>query len=213
MPVVITSDGSRAQDAIDTLVPAAANTYRDVYVMGHGDTVWAALEKPDLAATERFVLVDLSDTVNFPHSETGRIRVYKISVDIERGENAANGEYIVYIGVVIEVDATDGSTKWSVVMHEEVDDQATDGVAKRHYEFGWNEGLDLEVSGGALVRGVSNAGDTDNVGWQTDVALDSPAGDAASAPGAGDLVMLVEETGGTGSISICVTVQYITEAT
>jgi hypothetical protein len=149
--------------------------------------------------------------VNFPHTETGKIRLYRLDVDIERGETAASGEYIVYIGVILEVDATDGSTSWILALHEEVDDESTDNVAKRHYVYKWDEGLDLEISGGALVWGVSNVGDTNDVTWQTDVSLDSPAGDAASPSGVGDLCMFVDETGGTGSMSICVTVQYITE--
>ena len=209
--VMQTSDGTQAQEAVNEWQPPRGSRYQDQYSMGHGDTFWAVLEKPDLAATERFVLVDLSDTVNFPHTEIGKARVYRLDIDIERGEAAASGEYIVYIGVVLEVDAANGSTSWMLALHEEVDDQETDDIAKRHYVFKWDEGLDLQITAGALVWGVSNIGDTDDVGWQTDVALDSPAGDATSAPGAGDLVMLVDETGGTGSLSICVTVQYLTE--
>lgn len=212
MGVMKTADGTQSQEATNELIPVRGSRYGDGYSMGHGDTFWAVLEQPDLAATERFILVDLSDVANFPHTETGKIRLYRLDIDIERGENAASGEFIVYIGVVLEVDATDGSTRWILALHEEVDDQSTDDIAKRHYVFKWDEGLDLEISAGALVWGISNVGDTDDVGWQTDVALDSPAG-AANFPGAGDLVMLVDETGGTGSLSICVTVQYITEST
>lgn len=212
MPVVKTANGSQSQEAINTLIPQRSNRYGDAFVMGHGDQFWAVLEKSDLAADEGFVLVDLSDTVNFPHTETGKVRVYSIHVDIERGETAASGEYIVYIGVITEVDATDGSTKWIAVMHEETDHQATDDAAKSFYIWQWPEGLDLEISGGAPVMGVSNVGHSANVIWQTDVALDSPIGDASNAPGAGDLVMFVDETGGTGTISLSVTVHYITEA-
>lgn len=211
MPVVMTTNGDHSQSADDTLVPQRANRYADAYVMGHGDTFWATLEKPDLAADEGFVLVDLSDNVNFPHTETGKIRLYRLDVDIERGENAASGEYIVYIGVITEVDATDGSTNWILVMHEETDAESTDDVARSFRSYKWDEGLDLEISGGALVMGVSNVGHSGDATWQTDVTLDSPIGDTSNAPGAGDLVMYVDETGGTGSISICVTVQYITE--
>jgi hypothetical protein len=210
---VKTADGSQSQEAVNELIPQRSTRYGDAFNMGHGDTFAAVLEQPDLAADEAFVLIDLSDTANFPHTETGKIRVYTIDVNIERGENAASGEYVVYIGTIIEVDATDGSTTWLLVLHEEVDDQATDGVSGRHFRYHWPYGLDLEVSGGAMVNVISNVGDSGETRWQTDVALDSPAGAAASAPGAGDLVMWVDETGGTGSISICVTVEYITEAT
>ncbi len=213
MGVMKTADGTQSQEAVNELIPERGSRYGDAYRMGHGDTFWAMLEEPDLAADQGFVLVDLSDIANFPHTETGKIRLYRLDVDIERGENAASGEFIVYIGVITEVDATDGSTSWILAMHEETDAESTDDAARSFRSYKWDEGLDLEISGGALVWGISNVGHTANGTWQTDVALDSPAGAAASAPGAGDLVMFVDETGGTGSISICVTVQYITEGT
>lgn len=213
MPVVKTADGSMSQEAVDTLIPQISSRYGDAYSMGHGDLFGAVLEKPDLAADEGFVLVDLSDTANFPHTETGKIRVYEIDVNIERGEAAVSGEYIVYIGVITEVDATNGSTKWFIVLHEETDAESTDDAARSHYHFEWREGFDLEIASDAPVWFVSNVGHSGDTTWQTDVDLDSPIGDTSNAPGAGDLVMYVDETGGTGSISICVTVAYLTEAT
>lgn len=212
MANVKTTDGSTSQESTDELIPQRSNRYGDGYVMGHGDTFAAVLEKPDLAADEGFILVDLSDTTNFPHSETGKIRVYTIDINIERGEAAASGEYLVYIGTIIEVDATDGSTTWLLVLHEEVDDQSTDDIAARHFRYHWPGGIDLEVSGGAMVNVISNVGDSGETTWQTDVNLDSPVGDASSPSGVGDLCMWVDESGGTGSLSICVTVEYITEA-
>jgi hypothetical protein len=98
-------------------------------------------------------------------------------------------------------------------MHEETQPDATNSTSRAFRTYHWNEGLDLEISGGVPVWGVSNVGHSGDATWQTDTALDSPIGDASSAPGAGDLVMFVDETGSTGSLSICVTVQYTTEAT
>lgn len=215
MPVVKTADGSQSQEAVNELIPQRSSRYGDAYGMGHGDLFGAVLEKPDLTASEGFVLIDLSDTANFPHTETGKIRVYEIDINVERGEAAASGEFIVYIGVITEVDATNGSTSWFIVLHEETDDQATDGISRSHYHYEWREGFDIEIDADAdaPVWFLSNVGDSGQTTWQTDVALDSPVGDASSAPGDGDLVMLVSETGGTGSISICVTVAYLTEAT
>jgi hypothetical protein len=212
MANVQTTDGSTSEQGLNELIPQRSNRYGDGYVQGHGATFVAVLEKPDLTADEGFILIDLSDTTNFPHSETGKIRVYTIDINIERGESAASGEYLVYIGTIIEVDATDGSTTWLLVLHEEIDDQATDGVAARHFRYHWPGGVDLEVSSGAMVNLISNVGDANDVTWQTDVSLDSPVGDASSPSGTGDLCMFVDESGGTGSLSICVTVEYITEA-
>lgn len=211
MGVMKTADGTQSQEAVNELIPVRGSRYGDQYQMGHGDTFWAVLEKPDLAADEGFILVDLSDTTNFPHSETGKIRVYAIDVNIERGENAASGEYIVYIGVITEVDDTNGSTSWFIILHEETDSESTDNAARDHFRYHWPEGLDLEIVSDAPAWGISNVGHSGDTTWQTDVSLDSPVGDASSPSGQGDLCMYVDETGGTGSISIAVTVQYITE--
>ena len=211
MSLLDTADGSQSKDAVNESIMVRGSRYGDLYSMGHGDTFWAVLEEPDIAATQGVILVDLSDTANFPHTETGKIRLYRLDVDIERGENAASGEFILYIGVITEVDATDGSTKWILAMHEETDAESTDDAARMFRSYKWDEGLDLEISAGVPVWGISNVGDAGSVVWQTDVLLDSPHGAAASASGTGDLVMLISETGGTGSISVSVTVQYITE--
>lgn len=209
MTTVKTSDGSASQEVVNELIARRGNRWGDAYVMGHGDTFAAMLEEAALAADQGMILVDLSDTVNFPHTETGKIRLYRLDINIER---KTTGQFIIYIGVIIEVDATNGSTKWLLVLHEETDDNATDDTAARHFSYHWPKGLDLEVSAGAMVNLISNVGDTDDVVWQTDVNLDSPAGAAASPSGTGDLVMFVDETADGGTLSICVTAEYITEA-
>lgn len=184
------------------------NENADAYTMLHGDTKIAVLRKADLAAEERFVLVDLSDSAQFPHTETGKIHLYAITLEAEK---KADGRFIIYFGVVIEVDTTDGSTKWFAIVDLEHDQNPTDATDRLLYKFAWDGGIDLEVDTGALVNVVSNTGDVDETGWDTDVALDSPIGDTSNAPGVGDLVMLLEEPSGTGTVSVTVTVEYITE--
>lgn len=201
MSIVLKTDGDSALQA--------GNANADAYVQGRGDTDFVVFRKADLAASEAFVLIDLSDSANFPHTETGRIRLYSLAVTTEI---QSDGQYIVYFGVVTEVDATDGSTKWIAALDLETVINPTDSTDRRNVLYHWPNGLDLEISGGALVKGLSNSGDSADADWQTDVALDSPLGDGLSAPGAGDLVMLVSETGGTGTLSITVTAEYITEA-
>jgi len=185
------------------------STGADGYVMGHGVTKVAVLREEDIAAAEAFVLVDLSDTTNFPHTETGRIRVYSLSITAEK---AGDGQFVLLIGVITEVDATDGSTKWFLVVDDEMVLNPTDSTDRIIVQFSWPNGLDLEVSAGAALNLISNDGHTGSVIWQTDVNLDSPVGATSSPPGAGDLVLYVEEPGGTGTISFTITVEYTTEA-
>lgn len=193
----------------DNYVAQEGNANGDAFVMGHGNTVVATLVKEDLAADEGFILVDLSDTTNFPHSETGKIRIYTIDIEYEV---KADGQFILYVGTIIEVDATDGSTKWLFAVDAETVSNPTDSTDRRHIRYHWPGGIDLEVSAGAMVNLISNVGDTNDVTWQTDVNLDSPVGDTSSPSGAGDLVAFLDETGGTGTFDFSITVEYITEA-
>ena len=209
MGTMKTANGSQPEQANNATIEQRGNRFGDTFAMGHGNIKQATLIKLALAATEAFVLVDLSDVANFPHSETGKIRLYGLTADLQ---TEATGVYIVYVGTIIEVDADNGSTDWLLALLVQTDDNPTDDDGHRQYRISWPEGVDLEVEGGAMVNTISNDGHSGNAAWQTDVALDSPRGDGLSAPGPGDLVMYVEETGGTGTISLSVTADYISEA-
>ena len=190
----------------------AGNADAAGYIQGKGNTVAVTFFKASLAATEAFALIDLSDTANFHHTEAGKLRVYSISVDTEK---ATDGQFIISIGVVTEVDATDGSVYFVWVLPLEWVDNPTDSTDSRR-GFRWSHpyGLDLEVDtvNDNLEKIVTNATELANVRWQTDVALDSPRGDTTVAPGEGDLVMLVDMTGGAGTVTVSVVVEYIAEA-
>jgi len=212
--LVQVNDGSRTAQSNGDVRTASGNKNLDAYVQGHGETYVACLFKADLAADEAFVLIDLSDTTNFPHVETGKIRLYTLDVVIE-AKTMTSGEGILYIGVITEVDADNGSTEWLWVMPVQTYLEASDDTDRRHYHFAYPWGLDLEVDGAndTLANGVSNSGDSGDTDWQTDTDLDSPAGDTNNSPGDGDLVMLWDETTDGLTVSITVTVEYATEAT
>jgi len=192
----------------DTTVIMEGNSDGVAYVEGKGQLDWAVLVKDDLAATEAFVLVDLSDTTNFPHASTAKLVLYHLSI---WGELKTSGQYVVTIGVISEVDATDGTAEWIWYLNSETDEQATDGIRQFHVEFNYPWGMDLVVASDALTNVVTNSELAADVTWQTDVSLDSPVGDASSPPGAGDLVALVEETTGGGTISLHILVGYRAE--
>lgn len=189
----------------------AGNANADAYVQGRGNTKFASLVKADLAADEGFVIIDLSDTTQFPHTETGRIRLYSLKVN---GEKASDGQYIVYFGVITELDADNGSTKWFLGLNLEAVNNPTDSTDRFSFEFEWPYGLDLEVDSDndKPYNFVSNAGHSGDTTWQNDTALDSSVADTDAIPNDGDLVMFVDETGGSGTISISVLAEYITEA-
>ena len=171
----------------------------------------------DTAADTGCVLVDLSDSTNFPHSDTNAIHL--LSLDLH-AEKASDGVFEIHVGVITEVDDENGSAEWVHTFHLEANGNATDSTDRfvDGLDFTLNgacpDGLNLAIVSGAtpyvINYGRTQAGSTN---WQTDVGLLSPAGAAAGAtgkPGAGDLVMLIDETSDAGTISWTVTGRYFT---
>ena len=174
----------------------------------------AHLSLEAIAATTRYVLVDLSDTTNYPHSKTSELHILGIEVDLE---THATGAFDLWFGAIIEVDASNGTANWIHVLHAEEDTNATDSAGVLHRSIdctlgGRNpEGWNLQVASDLLTRIITNSQEAGDTGWQTDVALASPAGAAAGAtgkPGPGDFVLKVEEVADTGTLDASITVLY-----
>lgn len=167
-----------------------------------------------VAATTGYVLVDLSDTTNYPHTKTVELHVLGLKV---RTEKASDGVYDLWFGVITEVDATDGSVKFFEVIHLESVHNPTDStdrlVLDIDYTLGGSSpaGINLNITGGAATKFVSSATLADSNVWQTDTGLLSPVGAAGGTtgkPGAGDLVLYVEEVSGTGTLDFGVLATY-----
>jgi len=143
-----------------------------------------------------YVLVDLSDTTNFPHANTNHI--------VLRGLNVVTGNanFDVYIGVVVENDATDGTAHWLYYSR---------GVTSESYRVP-EHGIDLTVDAtNKRLRFVrTNSTQADSVNWQNDTNRVSPVG-SATKPGVGDLVLWLDETAGTETVTGRVDVYYDTE--
>lgn len=168
--------------------------------------------KEAMAATARVILVDLSDTSGYKHSESNGIRLYKIILDAERQD----GQWTVRFGLVLECDATDGTVQWFFQVNIGNDDQATDDHSYRHVELDFSCGDDgyqlLRVASDASQRTVSNDTDLTQTWLQTDAGnLEDAQGSSAKSAGAGDLVVEFEEDSGAGTLSATVMVLYATE--
>ena len=160
------------------------------------------------------VLVDLSDTTNFPHHEDNWINVLGVFGSVE---TASDGPYDIWLGVISESDATNGTAEWFDVIHCQSPQNATDNLGhflfSRDYCLGGAnpDGINCKVTSGAtpyLATAQTQAGNTN---WQTDTGLLSPVGAAGSTtgkPGAGDIVAWIEETGGTGTCDWSLTLVY-----
>jgi hypothetical protein len=168
-----------------------------------------------IADSTAYVLVDKSDTANFPHNETNFINVLGLNASVE---THGDGIFDTWLGVITEVDATNGTAKWFDALHCENRDNPTDDTG--HFDFERDY-----TRGGAAPDGIcckvntdestpylgSNLTQEGNTNWQTDVGLASIAGAAGGStgkPGAGDIVMWVEEVTNGGTLDFCITLTY-----
>ena len=163
-----------------------------------------------VAASTPYVLVDLSDITNFPHKNTNALHLMGL---ILHAEKASDGVFDIWVGVVTECDATDGSTEWVHVYHLEASGNATDSTDRFaqliDFTLGGHDrdGVNLLVRGGATPHFASNQTQANNVSWQNDTNRVSPVG-TTTKPGVGDLVVWVEEVTDTGTIDFVISAIY-----
>lgn len=142
------------------------------------------------SGTTGYMLVDLSDTTNWPHTNTGHIVLKSITVDTNT-DAAFVGD--LRFGFLSNVDATNGD------FHEigELHGERSATVGSGAFDFS-NYGIGLETD---EWFGVTTP---NNVLWQTDVNLLGPDGLTTHPSGDGDFVMVLESTAGSADISITV---------
>lgn len=144
-----------------------------------------------------YVLIDMSNVASYPHTLTPTAIVLR-GVYVEA---VAAGEQVFHIGVVTENDATDGSATWLFSA------ETTTGTLREFYGLP-EQGLNLQVSSGALVNVLSSYSQTNSANWQNDTTRLAPLG-SGSAPGVGDLVLFVDWT--SGSVDFNISALYDTE--
>ena len=178
--------------------------------MAAGAKYFASLGAEAVAASTPYVLVDLSDTTNFPHEDTVGIFLHGLILSAEK---ASDGLYDIWVGVITELDADNGTADWIHVYHLESVHNATDSTDRfaQTIDFtlgGSNElGLDLTIRGGAGIGYVTNQQQAGHVNWQNDTNRGSPVG-STTKPGVGDLVVWVEEVSGSGTIDFNLSAIY-----
>lgn len=190
------------------------DTFGSTFVAKRGPYL-AVLQIEACAATTGYVLVDLSDTTNYRHYNTVSVVLKSLSLNAEK--HTGGGGFDIWVGVINEVDATNGSTDWIHVWHIETDVAETDNTNFISQKIYFND-LDLEVNATTAASEVlynvtTNIGHDGDTTWQTDTGLASPVGASGQAygkPGAGDLVVYVEETSDSGTLDFIISAEYDT---
>ncbi len=162
-------------------------------VPGEHRTLYVHSNLEAIAATTGFMLVDLSDITNWPHTGIAHIDIESVTVQINP-ITAFRGD--VELGYLSDVDADNGDFNVIFTWHF---DQNADTVFQR---------LDF----GALGHFHANATTPQWFGpvtandaiWQTDVNLLGPDGNTSYPSGNGDLVLKITRSAGTVDASILV---------
>lgn len=149
-----------------------------------------------ISSTTGFMLVDLSNTVTWPHTNTNHIVIDYIILE---AEPTTTFRGMVELGYLKNVDGTDG-----------------DFVEVTGFDFTQKSDALLEVvdfgSHGLHCIDAHHFGlvTADTTIFQTDVDIEGPDGNVSYSSGAGDLVLLVSPTAGT--VDVEVTIGYETVA-
>jgi hypothetical protein len=162
---------------------ASTSTERERNVMVHYQS--ATISVADVYA----VGVDLSDTTNFPHDQTGRIDLSWIKIEVDKSNNAQG---TVSLGVITSIDtASSNITYFTDVPFE---NNSADALITQDWNLAPSQ-IKLGVSGGSTTRIISNVTETSVTAVNLATTLDSPNG--LITPGLGDMVIKFGYTAGT----------------
>lgn len=184
----ITSDGE--------LMTTATERERTVFVrtgdfVSSPGTIWRGL-------------IDLSDTTNWPHDETGRIDISTLGFGIDKAGNARGS---LSLGVITRVDATDADV--AIVLTTSFTENDTNSIFQA-FNFSPSQ-IKCSVDGGKLTRILTNEVAT-NV-----TAINTSGGDLSFnsltfTPAVGDIVLRLISTA-AGDLTFGVLAGYHGEAT
>lgn len=178
---------------------------------------WMWQEVPEKTMTVRYrlsvaansstaaVVIDLSNTVNWPHKQTGQINISSFRLELDK---AAASTTTVKIGVMNYVDTSSGSVTWFYAKENGLNASNTGNVDPLAFQPNFIQckiqPSTITATSGATPYMLSNDTTSLSTTYQTDVVLPTPFGNAA--PGFGDIVMSVSN--GTAIVVVEIEIQY-----
>ncbi len=152
----------------------------------------ASLSVSSVTDDTGYIVVDKSDTTNFPHPNTsGKFIIKAIYLDVD--VTGTTPVVVTRVGTLTAISATTSTTKWLL---EQRISAATRVTLQRTF-------TDRGVSDDGFI-GTTN---TNNTRFQTDVNNTNPAG-STTAAAVGDIVAEIEEVSGTATINAHIHVEY-----
>lgn len=144
-----------------------------------------------IVASSWAVLIDLSDTVNWPHKQTGAIDLSSVSLQVDK-PNATTGS--LSLAVVTRVDNT--SADVTIVRGLSFSNASENSLLRVANFYPFN--IRCDVIDGTMPFFPTNTKILATTDVQADVALDSHRGAATVFPEVGDILIRFSHTAGTG---------------
>lgn len=152
----------------------------------------------DVSASGYAILIDLSDTTNFPHDRTGRIDLSAVYISVDR-DSTATGR--VRVGVITRVDGTNADITYVQGVNFAKSDERT---ILRDRRFSPSQ-IKLGVTGGVATRVLSSGAETNVAAVNTATPLASPRGAGTVTPAVGDVILNYERTAGSYNLAVSAT--------
>lgn len=188
--------GSTKYDAKVTedgeLAVTSTERERNVYAIVHNDSVGTG--------NTDYLLVDLSDTTNFPHSDTTRIDVSAINIHLAQDSGTPDGE--ILIGVITRIDGVNSDITWGFVLDFNL---PVNTNIRENFNYAPSQ-LKFEVVGGNTTRIISDYSVLNDTTINTGVSMDSPRGSNTVTPAVGDIVLRI--VNGAGSMHMFTGIMY-----
>lgn len=191
------------------LLLCAGWAHAGIFDYGAEKTVYVKYDLAVTATSTSTVLVDRSDTTNWPHKHAGSIRIVGLDVNVDK---AAASTTTVKIGVVNFINASTGSITWVWEKSHLTNVSNTDVNANPHF-FPIPINCKVEPANtaddGATPYVLSNDTTSGSSTYQNDSDLPSPNGDVS--PGLGDLILFVQKPGTSTTATVNIHIWYYTD--
>lgn len=170
----VTTDGE--------LATTVTERERNVYAVYHDDSIGTG--------NTDFVLIDKDDTVNFPHSDTGRIDISTFNLHLAQSSANPDGEFIM--GVITRIDGVDADICWAFGLDFNL---PTNTDIREDFNFAPSQ-LKFEVDSGDTTRIITNYKSLNDTAFNTATPMPSPRGAATVTPAVGDIVCRLTNSSG-----------------
>lgn len=151
-------------------------------------------------ATTRRILIDLSDTTNFPHTKTDHLVIKSLSW---QASTSTADSWVVRGGVIRENDATNGTVSWIF------SDHIGHAVSARPRTSGLSFPFGMNLKNGGTILTFFRAGDetAGSTVWDNDQVKTTSLGDTV-LPAPNDLVLELIELESGSSLFFNILIEY-----